>query len=232
VTPPADYWGEFHSFQSNIPHEDQRKKLQTLACAYEKLFGDKAIAHRAGRYGISKACYELLAEIGVEQDFSPSPSFNFSDRGGPDFTMMSNRPFIVYDQDWRIHVTPVCGARAISHTRSFRSQQKNNPGFPPFAKYDSSQMGRAMRLSPEGASLADLQALTRRLVKDKTPVLTFTLHSTSLTVDANPYARNEESVEKIMQTSADYLSWFKGALGGETMSLESLAALYDTTSDA
>ncbi len=232
ATPPGDYWGEFFSFQKNIPHEDQREKLHTLARAYEKLFGQKAAAHRAGRYGISKACYELLAEIGVEQDFSPNPSFNFSDRGGPDFTMMANRPFIAYDRDWRIHVTPVCGARAIAHTRSFRSQQKNSPGFPPYAKYDSSQMGRAMRLSPEGATLADLQALTRRLLKDKTPVLTFTLHSTSLTEGANSYGRDAKSVDKLLQTSADYFAWFKSAFGGELISLESLCALYDAAEDA
>ncbi|MAW81043.1 MAG: hypothetical protein CMI63_12465 [Parvularcula sp.] len=232
ATPPGDYWGEFNSYQKNIPHEAQRKKLKTLAQAYEALFGEKAVAHRAGRYGVSKACYELLAEIGVEQDFSPSAAFDFSRHGGPDFSAMSNRPFIAYDRDWRVYVTPVCGARAITRTRSFLSQEKNAPGFAGVQKSASSDMARAMRLSPEGASLAELQALTRRLIKDKTPVLSFTLHSTSLSAGANPYVPDAESVDRLLQTSAAYLSWFTRAMGGEIMSLDRLVGLYEAAEGA
>lgn len=232
ATPPGDYWGAFYSYQKNLSRAVQKQKLETLAKAYEKLFGEKALAHRAGRYGVSKACYELLAEAGVELDFSPSAGFDFSAHGGPDFSTLSNRPFTAYDGGWRIYVTPVCGARAITKTRSFLSQEKNDPGFTAYEKLQAPEMARAMRLSPEGASLAELQALTRRLVKDKTPVLTFTLHSTSLTSGANSYVPDDAGVDRIMQTSAAYLAWFKGAMGGEIMSFEDLAGLYDAAERA
>ncbi len=226
VTPPGEYWSEFYSFQKNLPREAQRQKLKTLAQAYENLFGEKARTHRAGRYGISKGCYGLLAEVGIEQDFSPSAGFDFSSRGGPDFSSMSNRPFTAFDEDWLIKVTPVCGARAIARTRSFLSQENAAPGFPDYVKQKSPEMSRAMRLSPEGTSLVELQALTRRLVKDKTPVFTFTLHSTSLTAGANAYATDGEQVDELLRTSAAYLRWFREATGGDIISLGELTDLY------
>ena len=81
-----------------------------------------------------------------------------------------------------------------------------------------------MRLSPEGASLKDLQALTKRLVNDQTPVLTFTLHSTSLTIGANDYGKNLAAINDLISTTDQYLTWFKNDVGGEIIDLNSLAA--------
>jgi len=83
-----------------------------------------------------------------------------------------------------------------------------------------------MRLSPEGASLKDLQALTRRLIADGAPIVTFTLHSTSLTPGANPYARTQENVAKMLRTTKDYLTWFQFDIKGECVSLRDLVQLY------
>ncbi|GJL91503.1 glycosyltransferase [Hyphococcus sp.] len=228
ATPPGELRGEFYSFQKNLPTDIYLKKLQSLSAAFQQVFGRRAISHRAGRYGIDKACYKLLAEVGIELDFSPSAAFDFSARGGPDFSSMSNFPFEVSGNNWCIDVTPVCGAQAIRRTRSFLSQESEPPGFAPYRKQESPAMKRAMRLSPEGASLAELQALTRRLLADKTPVLTFTLHSTSLTPGANIYAVNEASVDELLQVSAAYFDWFKDTIGGYVTSLPELRQTYDS----
>jgi hypothetical protein len=84
-----------------------------------------------------------------------------------------------------------------------------------------------MRLSPEGATLDDLKALTRRLVADGTPVLTFTLHSTSLTPGANDYASDIASVDRLLTRSAAYFDWFRKEIGGDIVSLTALRDLYD-----
>ena len=226
ATPPGAFSGEYYSFQHNLPLDAHRQKLQSLARAYKDLFGENPLSHRAGRYGIDKAAYTLLAETGIEFDFSPSAAFDFSARGGPDFSVMSNKPFLVEIDGARIFVTPVCGAQAIRRTRSFVSQERQPPGFAKYSKLKNPSMMRAMRLSPEGSSLSELQALTRRLLADKTPVLTFTLHSTSLTAGANGYARDAENVEALLNVTSGYLSWFKAALGGEIVSLSDLRHLY------
>jgi len=226
-TPPGEFRGEYFSFQKNLPRAAHRHKLEALANAYEAAFGARARAHRAGRYGIAPADYALLADIGVKFDFSPSAGVNSVLRGGPDFSLMSNHPFTLVAQDWAIHVTPVCGARALRRTRYFLSQAIAPPGFAPAQNALAERFLRPLRLSPEGAALEDLQALTRRLLADKTPVLTFTLHSTSLTPGANPYARDANDVAQLLAKTYRYLNWFRDSLGGIFISLDELAALYE-----
>lgn len=229
VTPPGDYPGEFFSFQKNLPDITYRAKLSSLAHAFAEAFGERAIAHRAGRYGIGQGDYGLLAEAGITHDFSPSAGFDFSARGGPDFSGMSNLPFAVSGDDWRVNVTPVTGGRALRRTRMFLPDAEKRAGFAGCRPDRHVSLTRALRLSPEGAGLDELKALTRRLIADETPVMTFTLHSTSLTPGANIYARDEEDVNRLLNVTSQYLTWFRDALGGQIISLSALCALYERT---
>ncbi len=226
ATPPGGFGGEFYSFQKNLPRDVHLEKLSALAGAYEETFGSRARAHRAGRYGIAPEDYELLTRIGIEFDFSPSAGFDFSTRGGPEFSSMSNFPFAAEGEGWRILVTPVSGAKAIRRTRIFTSQETSPPGFFAGGAKLSDRFKLALRLSPEGARLADLKALTRRLIADRTPVLTFTLHSTSLTARGNAYAPDQVHVERLLADSNAYLDWFANKVGGEIVSLDQLSGLY------
>lgn len=237
VTPPdeasGDFLGEFFSYQKNLPRDVHRQKLKALAAAFEAAFGTSATAHRAGRYGIAPGDYALLAQAGVTMDFSPSVGFDFSARGGPDFSAMSNQPFVIGGEDWQVAVTPVSGARAIRRLPVFLSQENRSLGGGGFANGALPKKRRMMerhampvRLSPEGVQLGDLKLLTRRLINDAAPVLTFSLHSTSLTPGASPYARDERDVAMLLENSAAYFSWFQERLGGEIISLEQLRSLY------
>ena len=225
ATPPYADEGEYFSFQSNLPADRLREKLRLLADAFERAFGARAVAHRAGRYGVAAHVYPRLAEIGVRLDFSPNPGFDFSRAGGPDFSKASNRPASVSGDGWRIAVTPVSGAQALKRTRLFISQENAARGrgaaalFPPRIK-------APLRLSPEGAALADLKALTRALVRDRVPILTFTLHSSSLTPGAGPYAADAGDVQRILDTTGRYLDWFAGEMNGTFASLHALERLY------
>ena len=84
-----------------------------------------------------------------------------------------------------------------------------------------------MRLSPEGAHLNELKSLTRRLVSDGAPVLTFTLHSTSLTPGANPYAVDTPAVKNLLELSRAYFNWFTQEMRGEFTALSDLSGLYE-----
>ena len=224
VTPPfEDQTGEYFSYQKNYPAALRRQKKHMLAGAFKSVFGHSAIAHRAGRYGVARDSYAMLAEIGVQYDFSPSAGFDFSRTGGANFTGYSNYPFRIVTPSGAVDVSPVTGARAIRHTQRFLSQEASPPGFAPPRR---SRFTEAVRLTPEGASLDTLIALTRRLIADRTPVLTFTLHSTSLTKGANPYAPDAAGVDRMLTMSRDYFSWFEHKVGGEFASLDDLAALY------
>ncbi len=229
VTPPENnHSGGYFSFQKNLPLDQHFEKLNVLAKAFETAFGAPALSHRAGRYGVSPEHYAQLAALGVQYDFSPSPAFDYSSAGGPDFSGFSNKPFAVHDNNAQVFVTPVSGARAIRKTSFFLNQERNAPGFaasslnPYYA-----QLTTPMRLSPEGASLGDLKALTRRLISDGAPILSFTLHSTSLTPGANPYAKDAAGVDHILERTGTYLSWFQKSMGGEIVTLDMLADIYD-----
>ncbi|MHA7871561.1 MAG: glycosyltransferase, partial [Hyphococcus sp.] len=233
ATPPErGFAGEYYSFQKNLPPAVHAEKLAMLANAFEAAIGFPAIAHRAGRYGISPADYVLLAKSGVSLDFSPSAAFDFSPRGGPDFSGFSNQPFRAYGDDWSVCVTPVSGAHALKKTRRFRTTAIRDIGFAPPDTSPARKVLQPMRLSPEGADLQDLQALTQRLIADRTPVLTFTLHSTSLTPGANPYARAEADVDRLLQTCRDYFTWFRNNIRGDIIALPALADIYEQATQA
>ncbi len=227
VTPPdLDFTGEYFSFQCNLPTDVLTAKFAMLANAFENVFGQRAIAHRAGRYGIDRHQLSILRDIGVTMDFSPSVAFDFSPAGGPDFSGYANLPFSAQWDNQNIYVTPVSGARAIKRTRIFRSRRSKNIGFtkPEQKKLDGAF--QSMRLSPEGASLKDLQALTRRLIADDVPVITFTIHSTSLTPGGNDYSRDHADVAKMLDVTKQYLAWFRHDMKGQMTSLHELADGY------
>ncbi len=227
ATPPgANFSGAYFSFQNNLPRDVSRAKLDVLASAYEAAFGVRACAHRAGRYGVAAPDYDLLGAAGVRFDFSPSAGFDFTAGGGPDFSHMSNRPFTVDSAGRQVFVTPVSGARALRRSRVFLSQENAAPGFVNAAPKPSRRTV-PMRLSPEGARFNDLKALTKRLVADKTPVITFILHSTSLSIGANAYAKDAAAVADILDRTRRYLAWFRGPIGGDIITLGDLAALYE-----
>ncbi len=227
VTPPgANFSGAYFSFQKNLPRGLHLAKLSVLADAYETAFGERACTHRAGRYGFAAPDYDLLGAAGVRFDFSPNAGFDFTAAGGSDFSSFSNRPFTVDAAGRTIFVTPVSGARALRRSRLFMSQEKAAPGFAG-ATPKPSRLTVPLRLSPEGARLGDLKALTKRLLADKTPVITFTLHSTSLTVGANAYAKDAAAVADVLHVTQRYLAWFRDQIGGDIISLADLAALYE-----
>ena len=226
VTPPTDGpEGAYYSYQCNLPPDVCRAKLRALAEAFEAAFGFRARAHRAGRYGISPASYEGLAAVGVEYDFSPSVAFDASADGGPDFSAMSNAPFAALTASRAVYVTPVCGARALKGVKLFLPQG-GAPGFKTAARKPPLAIAWPMRLTCEGRTLPELKGLTRRLISDGVPVLTFGLHSTTMTPGAAPYARSEAEVAACLDLCSEYFRFFTSELGGEFVSLDDLAAVY------
>ncbi|MEO1014162.1 MAG: glycosyltransferase [Pseudomonadota bacterium] len=220
ATPPDQtFEGEFYSWQKNLPPRVHLEKLTALATAFERAFGERAISHRAGRYGVSVDSYVDLAAIGVRHDFSPSPSFNFSQRGGPDFTTMSNQPFpIEVDGVRTIWVTPASGAHGRRGGPIFTGGG-GEPGFPSGGPKRAPMLTSPLRLTPEGPSVMELKNLARHLLSTGARVLVYSLHSTTLTPGGNNYASDQSVVERVLSTTDDFFKSFTEELGGEMISL-------------
>ncbi|MBI1393921.1 MAG: glycosyltransferase [Alphaproteobacteria bacterium] len=227
VTPrDHSYKSEFHSWQMNLPDEVHREKLEVMASAFEAAFGARATAHRAGRYGIAPHCYPALADIGVTHDFSPSPAFDKSDKGGPDFSAMSNRPFaLTIDGERTMWVTPVSGAHGRRGGAIFAGAagpagfQRRRIGAKPL-------LSSALRLSPEGPNLAEMIALARHLIANDISILTFSIHSTSFTPGANQYAARQSDIDATLEKTDAFLAAFAADFGGAFIGLDELARIY------
>lgn len=222
ATPPfSDFDGEYYSFQTNLPRRVQKRKLEALAAQFEMIFGERPRAHRAGRYGLSAGDYPLLARLGIDFDFSPSPAFDFSAAGGPNFSALDNNPFSVDGGNGEaVFATPVSGAHALRRTRVFLSRNGSRGLL-------STGLTTPVRLSPEGMEIEDLKALASALIRDGAPVLTFTLHSSSLTPGANAYAPDAAAVDRLFDTAQQFFNWFAREKRGSFVSLDDLARLYD-----
>ncbi len=227
ATPPEQsFEGEYYSWQKNLPAPVHLKKLKALADAFETTFGERATSHRAGRYGISTESYLDLAEIGVRHDFSPSPSFNFSAPGGPNFTTMSNQPFpLRINGGEAIWVTPASGAHGRRGGAIFTGAD-GAPGFPEGAPKRAPLLTSPLRLTPEGPSVKELVALARHIVATGAPVLVYSLHSTTLTPGGNNYAKDRSVVDRVLAATDAFFRAFREDLNGEMIDLAGLDELY------
>lgn len=225
VTPPiGGYEGEYYSWQCNLPPAVHEAKLKALAHAFEQAFGFRAVAHRAGRYGVSAEAYNEIAGAGIRYDFSPSPAFDFSPRGGPDFSGVSNHPFTVGTERGEVFVTPVSGARALRGGRVFFNDGAE-PGLPARARRRFGILAAPLRLTCEQARFQELVSLTKSLVKQGTPLVAFSMHSTTMTPGGNPYAPDKSAVDARLALIRRYYDFFTKKLGGEFIGLSGLADL-------
>ncbi len=227
VTPPLGGEGDDrYSWQCNLDEEAQTAKLRAVADAFAAAFGRPALAHRAGRYGVDARSYAAMAAAGLVLDFSPSPGFDYSANGGPDFSAMSNAPFPIDTPSGRVYVTPVCGGRAIKGGATFIPSPRGPAGFSEAKRSLTDKLLAPMRLTCEDARLEDLKALTRRMIADGAPVLTFSLHSTTLTQGANPYSRHARDIDRALDVTAAYFEWFRTECSGVFIGLDDLSRLY------
>ena len=224
VNPPVEESDHgFNSWQCNLPLDLQERKLSALAEVFERTFGFRARTHRAGRYGVDTQSYDPLAKVGVEIDFSPSPGFDFSDQGGPDFSMTAPQPFRVETENGTIAVFPVSGARAFRKIRHFLKSSAA-PGLDERERlpFLARRLTAPLRLTCEGADRGDVEALARHLARTGAPLMSFSLHSSSLTPGGSPYSPDGAAVDGHLAFVGAFIDFFRSELGGATISLGDL----------
>ncbi len=219
VTPPHGAENTpYTSYQGNLSPKLHRQKLSNLIEAFQGAFGFEPVSHRAGRYGVAPFVHQQLSENGIIIDFSPSAGYDHSADGGPDFSGVTNMPWrrSVIDAGTSLICVPVTGARSYTGTRQILAQNKKNTGrFSPLPSL-LKKVTAPLRLTPEAFDLKDLQALTNSVVKDGTALLTYSLHSSSLTLGATPYSQTATDIDQLLQKTEAYLSWFTEEIGAPT----------------
>ncbi|MCE9592788.1 MAG: polysaccharide deacetylase family protein [Planctomycetes bacterium] len=222
VTPPFDEeLSRANSFPGNLPEELERAKLESVTLALERNVGRRPRIYQAGRYGLGARTPRLLVELGYQVDASPSPAFDFSAEGGPDFTHARREPFF-HPAVRELFVVPVTGA-VIGFLGPRAPHWYARASRPAWARWRMPALlarlraAERMRLSPEGFELADLKRLTRKLHAEGTRVFTFSFHSPSLMRGGSRYVTSDAELARFLDRCRGYFDFFLGEFGGRSI---------------
>jgi hypothetical protein len=231
VNPPFDEAvNARNSYPGNLPALLEKEKLKRLTETIECNFGHRPTVYRAGRYGIGPATGATLEELGYEIDTSIVPFTDFRRDGGPDFSDFDTEPFwfgpskhileLPLTVAW--HGTLNGLARRLQPTlMSELGLQLHLPGM--FARLG---LLERIRLTPEGASFAELKRLTDTMIAAGKCLFVFSYHSPSVVPGNTPYVRDEAELQGFMRVIEQYCEYFLGTCGGEGATPHEVRALY------
>lgn len=225
VNPPdAEIVTSTTSYAGNLPPELEHAKLALLTDVIGDAMGRRPILYKAGRYGAGPNTAGILAGLGYRMDASVVPWMSFGDDGGPDFRAIPVQPYWFSGDADGAGGEPLLelpltsgfcgllrslGPRLHGPVTRPLGMRLHLPGL-----LARSRLFERVRLSPEGCTLAEMQRLTRALLRDGVRVFTLTYHSPSVAVGHTPYVRSEEQRRAFLATIRAYATWFRDSLGG------------------
>lgn len=210
-----------NSYPGNLPAALERDKLAVLTETIEQAFGRRPETYKAGRYGVGANTFAILEALGYRIDLSPTPTFDYSADGGPNFDTYPNEPFW-----WGVPGSVLCFPCTGAFLGLLRRQ---GSALHPLS---SGSVGRKLRipgvlarlrlldrirLSPEGFTLDEMRRLAGTLVAQGTRILTLSLHSPSLDVGHTPYVRTKEELARFLGRIEAFLEFFVSVLNGRFM---------------
>ena len=222
VTPPFVHREitPFLTFAGNLEPELERAKLAHLTDKIVESFGVQPFVYRAGRYGIGRNTAAFARSLGYRIDASVLPGVDFRPINGPSFRGFGVLPYWL-DQPEGLLEIPLTSAY-LGHLSGFGDTLHALADAPvgrmariPAILARTGLLNR-VRLSPEGQSCREAMDLTTALIGRGVRLFSVSYHSSSLLPGANPYARTERDVERLLGWLADYLAFFLGKLGGRT----------------
>lgn len=216
VTPPyTEVVNRINSYPGNLPADLEEDKIRCLTDSIERAYGKRPKTYLAGRYGYGANTGGILESLGFETDLSPSPPFDFSDDGGPDYYHSPMFPCFAGPNKGILRV-PHSGAIMGYLCARGRPFVGNYQKMPSLVRGLLSRTGAAVciRLSPEGYSLAHAIQLTQYLQSLGVWLFVYSLHSPSVAVGHTPYVNSKEELASFLERIGGYMSYFRETLGG------------------
>lgn len=220
VNPPFDEeMSVRNSYPGYLPAPLEREKLKRLTEVIETNFGHRPTVYRAGRYGIGPATGAILAELGYEIDTSVVPFTDFGSLGGPDFRAFDVDPFR-FGPGGRVLEVPLTvgwhgslnfyGRTLQPYVMSKLGLRLHLPGM-------LARLGllERIRLTPEGATFAELKRLTDTMLAAGKKLFVFSYHSPTVVPGNTPYVRNEIELQGFLRVIEQYCEYFCGICGGK-----------------
>ncbi|MGE5723232.1 MAG: polysaccharide deacetylase family protein [Sphingomonadales bacterium] len=200
VNPPfEEEVNAINSFTGNLPIDLQRAKLETLTATIEQAFGRRPIVYRAGRYGVGRHTAGLLEEAGYRMDVSVRALFDYSDKGGPDFSQVRPQPYWV--GDGALLEIPLSAAYTGRLRRRGPSIFPRRHGLR--SLLSRSGMLARVALTPEDMPIAHTLEAAAELLADGAQLLSISFHSPSVEPGHTPYVRTDKDL-------AAFHAWWDG----------------------
>ena len=225
VSPPHDEpVTRRNTFPGNLPAALEAEKLSVLKKEIESNFQREVVIYKAGRYGFGVNTAKILESMGFQIDLSPSPGFNLSSEGGPNFLEFSNRAFWFGSKGDMLCLPCTGGFVGLAGKAMAPIYQVANQ--PVMKKLRTpgilSRLGVVdrIRLSPEGFSLKDLKKITLFLLRQNINILTLSFHSPSVVVGHTPYVKTESELKAFLELIKNYIHFFVHECGGVLMTPE------------
>ena len=167
--------------------ELEREKLTQLTSAIEKSFGKRPVSYRAGRYGLDEESLKILKELGYRVDSSVTPTMNWSNDGGPDFSSVTSTD----SYDWN-------GILEVPITILIKKGPSFYRKLSPAVKSVLGKLGvaKTVWLRPSVSSLSDMKWLSDL---SNGQVLNTMFHSNELMMGTSPYTKTEKEAGEFWQ---------------------------------
>ena len=220
VTPPhtEDVTGT-NSFGCRLDPSLEAEKIRVLRDDIGEQLGTRPTVFKAGRYGFGPTTAAALEALDFDIDVSVNPRMNYTSEGGPSFDGFDTTPFF-FGRNRRLLEIPCSTdytgltagtvAPALHRAVSARALE------PLRAVGIAARLGlvNKVMLSPEGNTLAEMQALTRSLVSRGVRTFSMTLHSPSVQPGCTPYVRSDQDLDEFLARIDAYCGFFLGEIGG------------------
>ncbi len=207
VNPPFDEEVcDHNSFAGNLPPALEAAKFMALRDAIEAAFGAAPLIYRAGRYGLGPHTADLLQRAGIRIDTSVRSLFDYTPKGGPDYSRHPLAPYWIDDAQ-RLLELPVTTVHAGLLRNLERPLQRLRKSVPR-AMGVLARLGLFERiaLTPEGVSADEALRGIDIALASGTPLLVLSFHSPTLAPGHTPYAATPEAVEAVYR-------WFTAVYG-------------------
>jgi len=229
VSPPyTETVSTKNSYACNLGFDLELDKILRLKEAIQDRMGVVPRVYKAGRYGFGPTTVEALEALDFAVDTSVNPRMDFSADGGPSFEEYRPEPSF-FGKRRRLLELP-CTTDYIGAARRIGAPLHRAASSPWLSRLHavgvlarSGALNKIM-LSPEGNTLAEMQALTERLLQDGVRTFALTLHSPSLKPGCTMYVRTAAERDAFLVTIDRYCDFFFGRLGGVA---NTPAALHD-----
>jgi len=227
--PDDEEVNDFNSYPGNLPPALERRKLEVLTEAITQNFGQRPVMYKAGRYGLGPETFRTLTDMGYQVDLSPVPYNDLRHKHGPDFSKIRSHPY------W---IEKPGGLLTIPLTRGFYGPLSEFGA--PIDRFLEKPLSRTLKfrgilshmrllecstLTPEGVPVDEYTKLAAAMIARGKRVFSLTYHSPSLEPGHTPYVRNEQDLERFIDSIEKFLDTFFNRFGGQATDPLSLRRL-------